>query len=346
MLRTTLLALGLGSAALATTGIATTYSTERVLTFETTMSLSMETVESRFEIDGEEREGRGGGGGSTEERRFVVQERVLEADGGTPVKVRRGFETVEGETSMMLRDEEQTIDLESPFDGIVLELTSEDGGVSVEVVEGDEPDTEHFEGQHLTLTLDALLPDEEVEEGDTWSLENDALQHALLLDVQRHLFPPAPRDEAEGERGRGGGGGRRGGARRGGGALRLLSSADLSGEAELVAASEDGDDGPVARIRFEAEAEGEQEGGGGRGGDRGGRGGGGDGSTTITIALEGELVFALESGRPVSLEVEGTVTRVTDRTVDRGGSSGSMYREEAGTFELAVEVSESAADDE
>ncbi|MFT5289131.1 MAG: hypothetical protein ACI8QS_002998 [Planctomycetota bacterium] len=353
MLRPTLYALGFASLLSPLSGVvpgelATTYSTDRELTLTLTYESSLETVSSSFEVDGEPVEGRGGaggGGGSSEERRMVIRDRVLSVEDGVPTKVRRTFDKMSGSSSAAFGDQEMESELESPFDGITLELTGEDGEVEIEVVDGDAPAEEHLVGQVLGLTIDALLPESDAEEGDTWTIEGDALAHALMIDLQSHYFARPERDAEER-----GGGGRRGprggGGRTGGGVIGLLSGADLTGDAELVAAEEDGDDGPVARVRFTAEASGEVEQQAQGGGDRGGRGGGGEGETTYTVELEGELVFSLKDHRPVSLEVEAKVTRISDRTFDRGERSMRSTREEEGTLEISLEVSSEAVSED
>lgn len=340
---------GLG-AHLASSDLSTEYRTDRVLAVEATLVLGLETVQQSMTVNGEPVEGRGGGGGgsSEETRRIAFQDRVLEVGGGQPVQVRRSFETVDGEGSIEAGEREVEMTVESPFGGLVLELIDEDGEVQVEVVEGDEPDAAALQGHRLALSADALLPSDEVEVGDSWSLSSEQVANALLLDLQPRLFPRPEREpRAEGE-GRGGGGGRgRGGAGRGGAsAFGLLANADFEGEVEVLALDEEGDDGPVARLRIEASAAGEVEPREGAE-ERGGRGGGGGaGETTYEIELEGELVFSLATRRPVSLTMEGTVERSTDRSFSRGDREMEILREEAGTFSLELEISEGSVEDE
>ena len=346
-------ALGLG-AHLASSDLSTEYRAERGFALEATFELQLETVDQSMTVDGEPVEGRGGGGGgaSEETRRVVFRDRVLQVADGAPVQVRRSFEAAEGEGLIEAGERELELPVESPFGGLVLELTDEDGSVQVEVVEGDEPDAASLEGHRLALPLDALLPEDASEVGDTWSLDSEAVKTALLLDLQPRLFPRPEREpRAEGE-GRGGGGRGRGGAGRGGGsAFGLLANADFEGEAELLALDEEGDDGPVARVRLEATASGEvepnaeREGRGGAGG--GGRGGrGGTSETTYEIELEGELVFSLATRRPVSLTVEGSVGRSTERSFDRGERVMEMSREDSGSFSVEVVVTEVEDEDE
>lgn len=344
------------------TELTTTYTPERTLRIEATTTISMETTDSSIIRDGEPMEGgMGGGGGSEEVTKIVQLDTVLESKDGAPVKVKRVYETVEGSSTRTFGEQSMDSERESPFSGIELELTLDDGDVVVEVTDGDEPDEELLVGHRLGLALDALLPDGEIDVDDTWELEPEALQQVLGIDLTTILFPrQAPEDQGgrgEGERGGGRGRGMRGGGGSSTGAL--FKSEDWETEAKLVSIDEETEFGVVAVIEFTASCSGdmpERERGGGRGGRGGGDGGGfslaPDASlatlreNTFEIELDGKLLFSMAEGRPVSLEVEATMVLESHTVRSRGESEIEINRTQEGTFTYVVEVSVEADDTE
>ncbi len=234
----TLLLGGASLTLLASTTLVTDYERERSVRTSSTTTTTTETVEFEMEIDGEPVDSPfgGAGGGSTEERSVVTVDRVLETEDGAPISVRRFFEEIEGTRSFQARDEEMVTERDAPLEDVVLEVGAEE----TEVVEGEEPDHEGaLEGHLPTLVLEGLLPGEDVEAGDTWDLETEAIQAALGFDMERAYFAP-PSQEGRGERG-GGGGGRRGGGMRGGQGSSFMSSAEWEGSATLLNEVEDHD---------------------------------------------------------------------------------------------------------
>lgn len=341
-MRTPLLPACLGLATLAgPLALETRYATDRELALEIETILELETVELELERDGERMEPRGAGSSSRLVQRVSRVDRVLELDeDGAPVRVRRSFADVGGQRTVQMGEMERDLDIESPFDGLVLELHGEEGDVEARVISGRAPDSEALEGHRLALDPDALLPAREVEVGDEWSLDHGTIRRALGLDLAPHLFPrPAREEDGGGERGgrdgRGGWGG-------GGGGDDLLSRAEWSGTARLVELDAEREGMTCAAIELELEAHGELPERRGFGGGRGGRGGApGLGATALfsnsfQIELEGKLWFALEERRPVRLELEGDVrTERESETSGRGGTM-RMRRVEQGTLRHVV----------
>lgn len=328
----------------APTSLATRYTTDRQLAIECETTLAMETVEFTVERDGEEMGGRGGGS-SHAVHRMSVTDRHLEVEDGAPEKVRRQFVEVGGNRKFVMGDNEMESEVESPFDGLVLELVSKDGDVEAKVVEGSRPDApEALEGHRLALGLDALLPGRALEVGDEWELDDDALRAALGIDLLPKLFPrPAPPERGEGEgEGRRGGRGMSGGG--GGGAGDLLGLATWSGTAKLVEIDHDLDGLVCARVELEIEGVGDLPERPAFGGGRGGRAlefGAEFASLagTFKAELEGSLYFAIEAQLPVKLELEGDLRSERDDEMSgRGGSTMRIRQVEEGTLRHVVTV--------
>jgi hypothetical protein len=333
----------------------THYAAERAVKIEVTQTSAMSTTTLEMERDGEPVEGRGMGGGmSSKTSHHVVQvDRVVASAEGRPTKVRRTFETLEGESSFTFGEEERKVDMEAPLKGVTLELTAGEGGeVTAEVVDGDKPsDNAMLEGHKLGLALDALLPGKSVDEGATWELDADAARRALGLDVNHALFArPAPPEDAGG--GDSGGGGRRRGGRMGGGGMggegRLLQEAKWEGKATLKAESEDHEGVACAVVEIELTAEGEMaepergSGGGRRRGqlfDQRFETEGAVVGTNYAIKLEGKLYFAIADKRPVGSEIEGTLKIESETERQMGESTFRTHSVREGTFTQKVAIS-------
>lgn len=334
--------------------IATKYPTEVSYRVAVTSQFSMETVDFSMERDGEPMEGgRGGDMRSEQNRTIVMVDTILESKDGEPTRVRRTFENLDDQSLMTFGENERANERECPLNEVVLELSLEDGEVKAEVLEGDEPDDERLlEGHHMTLALDALLPQEEVEADDSWKLEGEDLLQAMGFDLENQLFPQPTRDEGEGdgEGRRGGrGGGRRGGGMMGGGngAADHFIHAEWEVEAKLIAEVEEYEGVECHVISLEAEGTGElpePEMGGGRDRDRQ------DQSfallstsmpieNSFEIELEGKLYFSVEGGHPLHFEVEGKVATESLREMERRDSFMVISISKEGTFEYSVDVS-------
>ena len=330
-----------------TADLATDYESERILRIETVATLEMETVDFSMERNGEPVEASAGSDATSEESRKVVQfDQILASEEGRPTKVRRTFDFLEGTLSATFGERQMDRESDCPLEGVSVEFTLDEGDVAAEVVEG-EADEELLQGHSLALALDALLPDDEVEEGDSWELESEAIARALGLDVAPLLFR---RSEDDGGGGRGGGGGgRRRGRMGGGGALPSLTHVEWEGEASLSSTSVDRDGVACAAIELQIEGSGEipePEGGFGRGRDRAPRSTYWPGSprlrneNSISVEMEGTLYVALEFKRPLSLGLRGEVSTLREMERESDEFSMSMSSSREGSFEYEVTISE------
>ena len=330
-------------------GLNTDYTAERTLRIVSETTATVETTDFSFIRDGEPQDfgGRGFGGGGSELNREIVQlDTVMAHEDGVPTKVKREFDTVESTTSRAGRDGEmREVDADSPMDGETLILSLDDDGDAVaELESGDDPDEgSMLIGHSLSLALDALLPDEDVDSGDSWEIEKDALLRALGMDVESALFPRrAPEGDGEGRGGRGGGRGGFGGSRGGGSPVAFFTNADWEGKAKYTDSTEEVEGLECVVIELEFEAEGdlpERQFGRDRRESLFGP------ATTETVlestyevTLEGKLYFSLEEKRPVKLELEGEFTLETNREFDRQGSTMSMSTTQEGEYEYTVTV--------
>lgn len=311
--------------------VATRYTAGEAYTVRREVS-ETRTSEREMLRDGEpmDRGGFGGegGGGTTRESLIEYTDLVLEVGEG-PTKLRRTYGDLASSMLVAAGGEDLERAMESPFEELVLELTAGDGGVEVEVVEGDEPDEERLADLRLDLFIDGLLPGVEVDVDDTWEIDADAIAAALGSSLERQLFQAPEVDEEAGGRGSRGGRGGRGGFGGGRGDQEPVQF-EWTGTATVTELEAEHEGRPVIAIGLELEANGDLPevqfgGGGGRGGRGGGGGGGnafGSGSAvervldnTYTHELEGQLLFDPELGLPVLLELSGTLT--TERYIER-----------------------------
>ena len=334
----------------------TVYVEGRELVIESECTLEMERVAFEIVRDGEPMDmGDRGGSGSSETRSVVIRDTYESVDKeGVPTAQMRAFETVELSSVMSMMGEEMGDEREGRLHEVTLALKIEDDEVSCEVEDGVEPDEEEaLEGHTLGLGTDAALPDEEVEEGESWDLENDAVRSILGLDVERALFggrPATAEGEEGGGRGRGGRGGR-GMRGRSSGGFSTLVQAEWEGEATLESAEAELDDVKCCIIALSFEASGEFE-PPEREGGFGGRGRGGraleiwneSAAVLVGVAyeaeLEGKIWFSLEENRPLQMEIEGDVSVISESVREWGESSIEMYSETEGEFELTLTVTE------
>lgn len=341
--------------------LSTDYTRARALRIETTTRLELETTSFEMLRDGEPVDSPFGGGDMSFEleRKLVHVDEVLEHDAGRPTHVRRAFETVAADSSMQFGDQYRDDHHDGPLAGVTLEITLQDGGPVAEVVEGDAPDDETvLEGHALVLALDALLPDGPIDPGASWELESEALIRALGIDLESALFAAPPAEEAPEGEGRGRGRGGRGF----GGGTGFLSHTEWEGQASLDEATEDYEGLACQVIALKVEGSGEMPegefgaGGGGRGRERSpwrGWTGGLEhleplGSALFDnhheIELEGRLLFCADEGRPVLLELEGTVRTESRTERSRGESTMTMASTREGSFEVRTVITSVAAE--
>jgi hypothetical protein len=335
--------------------LSTQYKADRALRMEIESSLKLETTTMEMERDGQPVEGMGGGMSSETTHKEIHVDKVVAAKDGKPTKVHRSFEKVGGKSSRSMGENSSDTDIESPFDGVTLEIKRGEGDkIEVTAVEGKAPDAKALEGQLPEIFLDGLLPEGEMKADATWDVESDAIKRALRLDVSKALYPRPEREEAAGGQG-GGGGGRRRGGRMGGGP-DVMQLAEWKGKAKLVSTDKDVDGKTCAVIELKLTASGdlpEPEMGGGRRGDRSFEPTFGSIPDSILgaknaydISLEGKFVFAIKEKRPVSLELEGTTKMEMQRETKRDDHTMKFHSVLEGTVSYKVAVSEEAAKSE
>lgn len=289
-------------------------------TFRTSVRLDLatETVEFEFLRDGEPEEGPGMGlSPSSQELAFTCVDRLLEAQAGQPLALERRYGDLALVNRFVRRDEEQSLEATSPFEGVVLELRQgEDGGVAVEVKEGTAPAAERLAGFELARCLDRLLDGGSAGPGTTWQLSAEHIRPLLQDSEQRRLFEFPAQQSAEGS-GRGGRGGR--GQQ---GRSPIHAEAEWTGTASWGESSVELEGQELAVIELELTASGDLPEGGGFGG-RGPRGGQAlepaalADTNTYDYRLEGRLLYSLEQARPVALELSGDLETYSERSMER-----------------------------
>jgi len=329
------------------TALQTDYSKPRSLRIESELTMSNEIVEMSMERDGEPVDMPNMGGGSETTYSMVFVDELLESKDNTPKKLKRHFEKVGGKATMSMGDQSNDSKIESPFEGAVVVMDGTGDELKFEFESGSEPDHEEALKNHkLTLSLDGLLPDGEVEKDASWDLEKDAILTALGLDMTRTYFPPPQRDNAGG--GEGGGGGGRGRGMRGMGRMGAgpLGQAEWEGKAKLISLDEELDGQKVAKVEIKIEAKGTMEdpqmGGGGRR-QRMLEPTAVLPETTYSAEGEGFLYFSVADKRPVKFELEGKSETESNREMTRQESTMKMHSKSAGKFSIKVGIAKEEA---
>jgi hypothetical protein len=327
--------------------LSTQYKVDRTLRMEIEGTLKMETSTIEILRDGEPQNGAGGMSSETRHKEVHV-DKVLEVKDGKPTKVERSFEKVGGKTSRTMGDNSSDTEIESPLDGVTLEIKR--SGDKVEVTaEGKSPDAKALEGHLPENFLDGLLPEGDVKADATWDLDSDAIKRALRSDVAKALYPPPEREENAGGEGRGGG--RRRGGRMGPGP-DFLQLAEWKGKAKLVSTDKDVDGKTCAVIELKLEAKGDLPEPKFDGGRRersfepaieAPTNSFGAAKNGFEVSLEGKFVFAIKERRPVSLDLEGTARTEMERETKRDDHTMKFHSVVEGTVTYKVAVSEEAA---
>jgi hypothetical protein len=310
---------------------------------EVATELKIETTTMEIERDGERVDGPGGGSSHTL-RKETHLDQVLAVEDGMPTKVRRTFESIGGRSEVSFGENSRENEIESPLDGVTIEIVESDGDFHSSAVEGGSPSSTALEGHRTDLFLDAFLPAKDVKAGESWDLDADVVRRGLRIDLNAALFPPPERAEGGG----GEGGGRRGGRRGAGGAdAGLLSRAEWKGTAKLLSMDHDFDGTVCAEIEIKLSASGDLPEPERRPRD-------GDrvfepestmlpaATTTYQIGLEGKFHFAVKARRPVSLDLEGTAKIERESEMTRGESTMRFHSIQEGSVTYKVAVSEEA----
>ena len=125
--------------------LSTDYKPERALRFEIETELKLETTTMEIERDGE-RTDAPSGGSSHVRRKEVHVDHVIEVKDGQPTKVRRAFESVGGKSEVEFGEQTRESDIESPLEGVTLEIVRGEGKVESSAVEGGSPPAKSLEG--------------------------------------------------------------------------------------------------------------------------------------------------------------------------------------------------------
>lgn len=331
--------------------LVTDYKKDKSFHVEHDARYTVDLIEVEMEVDGERQEPPEIPRQKSETRWHVVQsDEVRAVDDGHPTHVRRQYETAAGHGVTTGSPEERVDEVESPFEGLTLDLTQDGDEVRVEVVEGKKPEHDGaLDGHRLDLCLDALLPKEPVAKDASWDLDNESIRRALGLELHTALFPKKADAESPDEGG--GGRGRRGRfgmfSRRGD--RDLLALTEWTGTATLASLEEDLEGVKCAKIKLELRAEGslpEPEPGEGR------RGRMPMGpvepsavlESTYSIELEGTLYFAVEERRPVRLELDGKVELDITRESSRAEHTVRFHTRSEGEVVVRVEIGEGKAE--
>lgn len=332
------------------TTLVTEYKKERSFHVDHDVRYNAQVTEIEIEVDGERQDPPDTPRPKSETHWQLIQDdQVLAADAGHPTHVRRHFDTVGGTVVVNAGGDDRREEVASPFKGLTLDLTREGDDVHVEVVEGTKPEHDGaLSGHELALCLDALLPTDAVDKDATWELENDAIRRALGVDLHNAFFPRTDDDAQGGGEGRGR---RRMGQMMGGG-RGFLAQTEWTGTATLTSLSEDVDGTKCAKIELTLHSQGElPEPPPGSGGRRGGRfptavlGSTAAIANTYDIALEGNLFFAIETHRPVRLDLAGKLSLETHRESTREEHTMRFHTKSEGEVAIRVEVSEVKAGD-
>jgi hypothetical protein len=313
--------------------LSTDYSKDRTVRFSFEASLDLETTSQKSERDGQPVEPRGSMSMKSS-RTLGWTDHVAERDGNTPKKVVRSFGDTKQSTTAIFGDREMPNDQDGALSNVKVELTRGEGdAVEAKAVEGDAP-SEALEGQRLELVLDAFLPDGDDAE---WELDNAAVRRALVLDLQKAMFPP-PEPSGGGD---GDGGGRRG-PPRGFGGGSTLGSVEWEGTGKLTDKTEeyDGATCQVIDLALEGKATIEDSPGGWGRGRAFGAVPAPIPETTVEAKLEGRLLFDKAKRLPVRLELRGKVEQVSKREGEYNGSTFKSETTMEGELLVEATVSE------
>ena len=158
----------------------TEYEVDQEVRFESESNMSMELGECTIKINGQELPpelqeqfvGELGELAESGQERIAIVNTFLELDEGEPIKVRRTYETAREEG----RSGEGTTENVSDLEGRTLLLHWDGEEVVAEADdEGEELDEAFLIGHILRLDYDYMLPDGEVEVGDSWELDKEAM---------------------------------------------------------------------------------------------------------------------------------------------------------------------------
>jgi hypothetical protein len=130
-----------------------------------------------------------------EERTIRYHDTVLAATEGRPTRVRRVFDELRKHTT----DNGQERDEVGPLEGKSVLASEQEGTTTVEIEDdGDEVDEAYLADHPVIRCADYLLPDEPVEVGDDWQLDEDDLRRFTGMDSSPLYFESDLDDKVEG----------------------------------------------------------------------------------------------------------------------------------------------------
>lgn len=155
-------------------------SATRTFSFET----ELELIETSMSIGGEEQENPFGGEmehATTRSLGLVVRDTVRAAEEGCATTFTRTFEEVEGFSSMhmsmpMMDAVDSESDESSALEGLTVVFEKADEDFEASFPEDQGGDEDLLEGLAARLDLGQLLPEDEVEEGETWEVDPALLE--------------------------------------------------------------------------------------------------------------------------------------------------------------------------
>jgi len=234
---------------------------------------------------------------------------VLEVEDGRPVRLRRSFEALTRERTKAGDTEQQ----EGVLVGETLILQDDDGEVTAEVEGDTEVDDFYLTGYRLTRLVDVLLPDEEVEVGDSWDVDDELLFALAGMDDGPELYEV---EEDKRERGKGFG--------------ELMRESVEPTCKVTFEKIEERDGLRCAVLAYEVEVAGETDGLDGSVFGAPEDGPEMSGTLTADITIQGHVWHSLEEGRPVAHEGEigGTLEMTMEMSLEAQGQ----------TFEMRIEL--------
>ncbi len=295
-----------------------------------TQALQMELESMSFSIDGEEvPEDLMGTLEMSMDRsdRYVVADLFEEVDGGRPVRIVRTFEELGGHETMTYSDGEEEqkdeTEYESELEGksVVLSWDEDSERFEIAFAEADEEAPEWLlEELEEDMDLRGLLPEAEVEEGDSWEVDVRVFDDTMEPGGDLHLVDPEEgEDESEDD-----------------------FDENLSGTITCTYRGTQEEDGrKLALIAVEAEVETFDESEGVEGEELP-EGVEGSEETRLGFTLQGELRWDLEGGHALSYELSGESRMTLQQSMSMESEGGTVVQvqrlEFAGSMGFTLEL--------
>ncbi len=287
--------------------------------FESTSNYEM--VDLSLEVDGSPHEGGPEPDMTIEDTEVIVVSDVIEGtEDGRPTKLTRTFDELTNTQIMSAEamDEDQEMNESSDLQGATVIFTwdADEGEYTIEAGEDDAIDDDLLAGLEEDMDLRAFLPDDEVEEGDSWEIEAETFLTFMWpggsLQFYNSEFEEGPSENTE--------------------RMNEAVVDALTGDGEVTfegTREEDGVRVAVLALTLEMSSEGTIE-------VEGPDGNTADNSVTMEREIEGEILWNLDAGllHSASLSADATLSFGSAYVFD--GPQGSMDVEQTQTFEGTV----------